>query len=190
MTARRRRHYEPPAPRGPFEGAQFLIEPARSSRRQIDNDHGDPVLLVVCAAPPLGLLPQRLAAFYDLHSGERLLELRPEPGARKAAHRLIDAEGTLIARFELDLAAARWACSDADGKPHASATAHPRSAAWAALGRGRWVRTVLLTTEGVVAGVVARGSPEFDGHDLVDLSHDAEARLDRRLALAMALLAS
>lgn len=187
---RTRRRYEEPAPRPPFESAQFLIEPAGLARRQIDNDHGDAVLLVVTAPSALCLRPRRIAAFYDLRTGERLIELRPEPGAAHAAHRLVDAAGTPLARFELHLAAGRWTCLDAEGKTVASATAHPRAAVLAALGRGRWIRTVILTAGDRVAGVLVRRSPEFDGHDLLDLSHDTNRVLDPRAALALALLAS
>ena len=189
-STRTRRRYEEPAPRGPFESAQFLIEPAGHARRQIDNDHGEAVLLSVAAPAPLTLLPQRTFAFYDLRTDERLIEVRPEYGAARGAHRLIDASGLCLARFELQLPSGRWLCRRADGPVIASATAYPRLTTMAALGRGRWIRHVHLAAEGRVIGMMVRQAPEFDGHDLVDLSHDTDGLLDRRVALALALLAS
>jgi hypothetical protein len=176
-------------PRDPFAGTQFLLDPPGPTRRHVDDDHGEGVLLILSARP--GRLPRsrRLFAFYDLRSGERLAELRPEPGARRSAHRLIDAAGTLLGRFELDVRAGRWTCRDADGHVVARAVVHPRAAAWGFA--RRWCRAVVLhDTLGMVAGVLQRRSPEFDGHDLLDLTADTEGQLDRRIALAAAVLAS
>lgn len=186
--ARTRRQYQAPAERPPFESAQFLIEPAGVWRRQIDNDHGEPVLLVVSARNGPSMLPRRLAAFYDVHSGERLLELRPDR-SETGAHVLLDPGGTRLARFRLHLPYGRWTAHDGEGRLLASASGYPRVAAAALLGRGRWIRTLVLTAGSAVVGVLVRRSPEFDGHDLVDLSYDTGGLLDRRVALALSLLA-
>jgi hypothetical protein len=176
------------APRTAFDGTQFLLEPPGPGRRQIDNEEGEAVLLVVSPRRRVSLLPRRLAAFYDVATGERLMELRPEPGGR-AAHRLVDAEGAVLARFQLSLLAGRWTARDAQDRVLATAAVWPRRAAVAALGRGRWSRSVVMSVSGFTAGVLARRSPEFDGHHLLDLSPDTDGRLDRRIALALAILA-
>jgi hypothetical protein len=177
---------EEPEPRSAFDGTQFLLEPPGPGRRQIDNEDGEAVLLVLLPRRRPSLLPRRLAAFYDVRTGERLIELRPERGS---THCLVDAEGALLARFELSLLAGRWTARDSQGRALATAAVVPRYRALAALGRGRWGRNVVLSVAGLLAGVLARRSPEFDGHHLLDLSPDTGNRLDRRVALALAILA-
>lgn len=185
---RRKRKAETAAAHSAFDGTQFLLEAPGTVRRQVDNEEGEAVLLVLVPHSGASVFPRRLAAFYDVRTGERLVELRPERGAR-AGHRLVDADGLILARFELSWLAGRWTARDGEGEVVATAVVQPRAAAVAALGRGRWGRTVVLTVSGYTAGVLVQRSPEFDGHHLLDLSHDADRRLDRRIALALAILA-
>ena len=217
-------------PRGPFDSTQFLLTRSRSSRRQIENDEGEAVLMTAgprrsprrgrAAVALIGLaavgyfvwpalkaggwvvglvaLPlivrlrlalRRTAAFYDAITRERLMELRPEAGRWRARHCLLDGEGRLIARFELALLRARWLARDESGRVIAVGAMRPRIAAWTWLGRGGPLRFIALSTPGAPPlGRIERRSPDFDEHDLLDLSGDPETLLDRRVAVALAVL--
>jgi hypothetical protein len=179
---------------GPFEGSQFLVNRSRTIRRSIENEQGEPVLFVVTPRRLPSLFPCRLAAFYDTETRERLIELRPEPWSGGARHRLVDAAGTLIARFQLEPLRARWVCRDAEGRRVADAALRPRLAAVALLSRARAARLLVIERTGDVepgpAGVLELRSPDFDGHDLLDLPGPRETRFDARIALALSVLVS
>jgi hypothetical protein len=142
-----------------------------------------------------------MAAFYDAATRARLMELRPVPWSRRAAHRLLDPDGRTLARFELDLLRGRWICRDGDGRVVAHATIEPRWAALAALGRGLWARLMVFESQVGVEGegaseaevehpgaVLHLRAPDFDDHHLLDVGGDPAHRFDARIALALSVL--